>query len=487
MSIQDLHDASVEIDQHAIEYKKADLYYEGRYVSASEMQTWSELLGEEDFKGVLNYAAIPVDAVADRMQLLSITGPTPEITQMITDLWAANKMQLRFGQFILDVLKYGEHFITVWPEEEEDPTDPGITASFDLDSPASAVGDVPLNHKAKMTFADAATTRAFYDDGGELQYVARKWCQKDADDKDIERVNLYYLDSIEKYWWYSKDKIETAKPWYDSGQIEGDWPMINPYHQIPFFPFSTAFPYGQPEHKSLYGVQDAINEIFQTHIDSIKFLGFPITYMLLDETSASGTSDFEYSPIDQNNQDSAVSDVNRLKNNPGEIWAARAKSIGQLAPAGSTSFLDSLKQYKEMASEISGLPARLFTSTDGQHPGADAQNAADAVLNQRTIDRELLVDESLKHTISFALFLAYGVNVAPKDIVILWKPQKIQVDSSSLPLIELKLKLGMSPRQVMAELGYTEAELTAIYGESDGKAEFDARQAMQKVQSAPPA
>ena len=462
MSLPDLYQASAEIDLHAPEYVKADLMYEGGQIMDhnGQMQTWADVMGDEDFKGVLPYASVPVDAVADRIQLSSITGPTDEITAKIADLLNANKFFLRFGQFVLDVMKYGEYFMTVWPEEEMNDTDLGQAALFDLDRPASLLQDTPLNHKAKMTFSDSATTRAFYDDGGELLYVARKWCQLDADGKDIERVNLYYLDFVEKYWWFRDKKIETAEPWYDEGQTTADWPMENPYHEIPFYHYSTAYPHGRPEHKPLYGVQDAINQIFQTHISSIKFLGFPIIYALMDETSAQGTADLEYAPIDEN--DSSIEDVNRLRNSPGEVWAMRAKSIGQLEPAGSASFLDSLKAYKEIASELVGLPARLFTSTDGHHPGADAVNAADAVLTQRVVDREILLAEPLKHAVSFGLRLAFGIDVPPEDIVVLWKPQKISLDASVITVLQWKISLGIPAEQVLSEIGYSPAEIESF-------------------------
>lgn len=468
MSITDLAEASCEIDAHLVQYQRAGHYYEGDDVSRFVTDVLNEFFKSEDFTGTLNYASIPVDAVADRLQLLSIKGKTDAITQQISDLWNANKMPLRFGQFILDVLKYGEYFITVWPEEAED------SELMDLDIPLGVSATTPLNHKAKIMFADASTTRAFYDDGGELMYVARKWCETDADGKEINRVNLYYSDVIEKYWWFVKDKIETAKPWFDTGQEE--WPMENPYGQIPIFHFSTAFPYGQPEHKSLYGVQDALNKIFQTHIASIEYLGFPIIYTLMDETSASGTSDFEFAPIDQNDGD--VQDVNRLKNNPGEVWAVRAKSIGQIDPAGSTSFIESLKQYKEIASEISGLPARLFSSTDGQHPGADAVNAADAVLRQRVIDRSILLSEPLKQMVSFALLLAFNIEVDPQDISILWRPQKVEIDAAVITVFEFKLKLGIAPRQILSEMGYTDTEIDQFLGiGEDGKAALAEKEA----------
>ncbi len=459
MSFDDLASASSEIDKYLPGYVRAKQYYDGDDGSKFLTEVFNDFFKNEDFNGTLNYASIPVDAVADRLQLLSIKGPNDAVTKAISDLWTANKMQLRFGQFILDVLTYGEYYVAVWPDE----TDTGDL--FDLETGNELGVSVPLNHKAKMMFCDATTTRAFYDDGGEHLFTARKWLQKDAEGKEIYRMNLYYTDRLEKFWWYEEDDIDTAQPWFDVEQEE--WPMENPYDEIPIFHFSTAFPHGIPEHKALYGVQDALNKIFQTHIASIEYLGFPIIYTLMDETSASGTSDFEFGPLD--NTDSGASDVNQLKNNPGEVWAVRAKSIGQIEPAGSANFITSLKTYKEIASEVSGLPARLFSSADGQHPGADAVNAADAVLRQRVTDRSVLLSEPLKAMVAFALRLAYGYDLTAADISIQWRPQKIEIDAAMITIFQFKLQLGIPEEQILTEMGYTDAEIAIFQTSIDAK------------------
>ena len=198
----------------------------------------------------------------------------------------------------------------------------------------------------------------------------------------------------------------------------------------------------------------------------------------MDETSAAGTSDFEFGALDNADADS-TSDVNRLKNNPGEVWAVRAKSIGQIEPAGSTNFITSLKTYKEIASEVSGLPARLFSATDGQHPGADAVNAADAVLRQRVVDRSVLLSEPLKQMIVFAMKLAYGIELQATDISIQWRPQKIEIDASMISIFQFKLQLGVPEEQILTEMGYTEAEIAIFQPNIDKKRQVleDARQA----------
>ena len=463
MSFSDLVLASQEIDANLFKMQTAKAYYTGESEVTYHNEIMDKFFKNEDFEGILNYAAIPVDAVADRLQLLEIKGPTDDVTAKIAELMDANKMQLRFGQFILDVLVYGEYYMAVWPEDND------ASEIFDLDSPDESGIDlegttdgVPLNHKAKFMFCDAETTRAFYDDGGEQLFVARKWQMKDIEGRDIFRVNLNYPDRIEKFWWYIEDDIKNCQPWFDNDQDE--WPMENPYGAIPIFHFSTAFPHGIPEHKAMYGVQDAINKIFQTHISSIEYLGFPIVYALMDPTGAGGTGDFSAEGIDDTDTDSA-SDVNRLENSPGSIWALRAQSVGQLEPAGSDNFIQSLKNYKEIASEVTGLPARLFTSTDGQHPGADAVNAADAVLRQRVIDRSILLSESLKQMIVFAMKMAFGIELKAKDISVIWKPQKIEMGAAEVQIMQFKMKdLFMPPRMILSEMGYTPAECDQILG-----------------------
>jgi hypothetical protein len=272
---KDLRKASYEIDLALGGYQKAARYYKGEVLGEGLFDRFQVVA--DSFKGILNFCATPVEAVSNKLQLLAIKGATEQINTQIVDLMDANKMALRFNQLIIDILMYGDSYICVWPEDV-DPED------GDVDTPLQEGGsDIPLNHKAKMTFCNPETTRAFYDDGGELKFVARKWEEIDDDDENIVyiRTNLYYKDRIEKYIWLKGDGPKQAEPYFDEDQEE--WPMENPYGIIPIFHFSTAFPYGVPEHVKLYGVQDALTKIFQTHIDAIEFLGFPIVYMLLDE------------------------------------------------------------------------------------------------------------------------------------------------------------------------------------------------------------
>lgn len=453
MSVEHVKEASDAIDDAVSGYQKARSYYDGNDQSRFLSDLYNEFLkSDTEFGGTLNFAAIPVNAVANRLQLLSIKGPSDDITDKIQEWLNANKMVLRFNQFILDTLKCGDSYILVWPEDEsmEDNV-------LDMDVDGALLREVPLNHKAKMSFCDPETTRAFYDDGGELIYVARKWKQKDFENLDIIRVNLYYEDVIEKYYWVEKDGMKALAEWYDEGQSE--WPMENPFGEIPIFHFGTAFPYGEPEHKSLYGVQDAINKIFQVHISALELLGYPIVYALMDETSAAGTSDFEYAALDNPNDD-VTSDVNQLQNSPGSVWALRAKSVGQLMPAESNSFIQSLKVYKETASDVSGLPASLFSSTDGQHPGADAVNASDKILRSRVEDRTIILSEILKYMTCFGMKLAFGIELTPADISVQWRPQKIEVDANVLMRFEFMIKYGVPVEHVLTEMGFTEAELS---------------------------
>ena len=95
MSTPDLVTASRDIDRHVQDYAKAAHYYSGDDSSKFLNDIFNDFLKAQDFDGTLNYASIPVDAVADRLQLLSIKGPTDDITAKIAELWDANKIRQR--------------------------------------------------------------------------------------------------------------------------------------------------------------------------------------------------------------------------------------------------------------------------------------------------------------------------------------------------------------------------------------------------------
>ena len=105
-------------------------------------------------------------------------------------------------------------------------------------------------------------------------------------------------------------------------------------------------------------------------------------------------------------------------------------------------------------------------------------NAADAVLRQRVVDRSIMFSEALKQAIAFALRLAFGVELAASDISVLWRPQKVEIDDKSIAVFEFKLKLGVTPRRILSEMGYTETEVDEALGkDSDGKVALAAKEA----------
>lgn len=439
-------------------YKKAEYYYNGgamEWTTSNSSAMVGRVQQADEFTGTLNYAKIPVDTVADRMQLLTLTGPDESVTEKIKALWTENKMDLRFGQYLLDVLKMGDGYMSVWPDGDDDMEE-------EEDLPEDADKEI----KTRLVFADPETTRAFYGDDGHLKYVARMWQEKDADGNELDRISLFYKDAVQKYFRTSAKASSTgatirgAGKWVPYEEEGVAWPMPNPWGVIPYFHASNEFPYGTPEHASIYGVQDAINKIFRTHIAAIEFLGFPLIYALIDDTKSGGTSDFEFPEID-GVQEEQTGDIG-LEAKPGGILALRAQQLKQLEPAGSSNFIESLKQYKEIASELTGLPSRLFSSTDGQHPSADAVNAAAAVLNHRVADRENMIEHFLREMLSFALKVEFGIDVPSDQIKVAWQPHKIEIDEAVIKQMEFKLSLGIPTSQILAELGYDATQIAAF-------------------------
>ncbi len=122
-----------------------------------------------------------------------------------------------------------------------------------------------------------------------------------------------------------------------------------------------------------------------------------------------------------------------------------------------------------MAADLSQLPVGLFMSTDGPHPSASAQNAADATLRQRVVDRSVLLSEPLRAMVAFAMRLAYDRELSPTDISIQWRPQKIEIDKDMIVIFEFKLKLGIPEEQILTEMGYTDTEIALFQPNIDKK------------------
>lgn len=469
-----------ELRQVRPEYEQAEQVYDGDVpeVFASEQVKWLLSKANADEVEDFNYAKIPVDVVAAKLRIASVTAtltdqqtneqhhnPDDPKLKHAQDLIRRIQKRCQFGAeypgLFHNVCKLGDGYLFVWPVQDEQ----------------GKIVDVDV-------FVNSPdTVRAFYETENPLQmsHVIKAWAVDipPSDDplgrpeKRI-RANLYYPDRIERYitkpgvdgkrlddWeLYEPDNPETdadldSSTDEDPGQLVGGSEIPNPHGQIPFFHFRNDRPYGTPRHKSAYGPQALIGKLVQTHAASIDYLSFPQRYALMDPKQDDPLSNY-VDPINpEDDDDDPEGDYNssQLRSDPAAVWRLRGmKQVGQFETADVDSFLRPFDRYVKAMSELCGIPLYKFGTSFAQPPTGAALREIDKPTNEEARNLQGQLGSVMADAFEFALRL---LGVSDVQVEVRWEPVYTVSDLEGWNIVGAKIANGVPVRQALVETGYT--------------------------------
>lgn len=419
----DLLCAVVEIRDHAAEYQLAEDYYFGRVEELfSSDSAIARQLAQAGNGFRVNLARRPVDAVLDRMKITSLSVPGDDAASEILhrDVWNRNKLDRVEKVIHRAVLMYGDAYLIVWPGEAE--------------------GSVEVFYNAPTT------TRVFYDEENprKKRYAAKVWQSGDK-----LRVNLYYADRIEKYISKKSGKMESDADFMEY-EVDGEeWPLDNPYGEVPVFHFRTDEPYGRPEHADAFGPQNAITKLVATQMATTDYQGFPQRYVLMK----GGTDEL----VDWNDNDTAEPGRDSdLESGPGKLWRLPgATEVGEFQPANPENFLKPVGVYTRLMASATATPLRFF-DPQGQIPSGEALRADEAPLSEKITDRQQWVTSDWSDMLTLAMrVLGYQI----ENVEVVWRPVKVVDDLSGWQTTLLKMQAGVPAQQALTESGYLSSQV----------------------------
>lgn len=458
--MSDLTDAIRTIRESREQYQKAQDYYDGRIREVFASPTIRRRLERTGMAYRINMARRPVDAVLDRLELASVavvgdeaaqaraaaeadpeSEPTPDaVADWWAEQWDANEMDLEAPEIHRTVSIFGDAYLVAWPDDddEEDEPDEGgeVEPSGDLD--------------VCMDLNSPLTMRLFYDPERPRRkaYAAKMW-QEGSGSTATLRVTLYYPDRIERYQAKNDKATEDGDfaPYTDDDAAE--WPIPNPYGQVPVFHFRNGRPYGTPEHLDAYGPQDALTKLVVSQMTTTDFQAFPQRWALLGEAT-DDLSDFD----DEDETDDPANNVSGLKAGPGELWSLRnVQSVGQFPAADPRAFLDPMAAYVHFMATVTATPLHYFEPM-GDVPSGESFRAAEAPLVKKVEARERSYGPTWRDVAGFALRIA-GLS---GKVDVRWSPIQSADDLSGWQAVEAKRGAGVPLRQCLIEAGY-DAEL----------------------------
>jgi hypothetical protein len=396
------------------DYDKLWSYYDGDHPLKYSTERLRELFRSLDVKFTINWCAVVVNAVYDRIQLDGFTVQGNKVlTDQLTALYKSTELDLDSDDITLASLVCGESFAIAWKE----------------------------NGKTTAYYHDPRLCHVEYDPSDpHTKSWAAKWWEVPAPGKPKEtrvRLNIYYPDRLEYY-------ISTKKPpqTRDSRDFaEFQAAETNPYDEVPVFHFRRERRKLLSELNDAITIQNAINKLMADLMVSAEFSAIIQRWVV---TNAETTS---------------------LRNSPNEHWFIPAGSaedertqVGQFAPADLNVFLNAMDKLSYAIAVITRTPKHYFFQQGGD-PSGEALLTEEAPLTKKVQRYTRRLGNTWQRFAAFLVKLETGEVVDPETIT----PNYV-VAATSLPMTESTIRLtntqaGIPIRTTLRMQGWSEAQL----------------------------
>ena len=399
-------------------------YYDGTAMLPVITERLREVYHQFNIVGAENWSAVVVDSMTDRITLRGLHGPDDATTALLADAWSGTNLALETADAHEAALVGGEAYMIAWRD-----------------------GDGPV----ECYYNDPRTCHIFYDTARpNVAALACKWW--DDEDEAARFLKIYTADEIATY--------RAVRRSFDADRADAsrflpvDAPAPNPFGVIPVFHLR---PRRRPisELESIISIQDAINILLANMLVTAEFNAAPMKYII---SNATGIEDL-------------VSAPNRVWTIPsGDALGGNGTSstqVGQFAAADLGNYLSAVEQYINALSSITRTPKHYFQL--GQNaPSGEALRVMDGPLVKKCRDRMDRFTPTYRGLGAFLCQLQ-GVMVDPATIRADWaNPEteqplhQAQETTARAQAIVAKRQTGMSRRQGLRELGYTEDQIVAM-------------------------
>lgn len=432
-------------------YREARTYSRGRKNEVWASPAIANKLGRSANRYRVNIARRPIDAVLDRIELLSVsvvaangTGSDDALTRTLkTEVWDANKLDLELDDALDKAETFGDSYLVIWPRTNDAGTIIGV--------------DVMVNGPLDM--------RVIYDeeDPRKIAYAGRTWLDRNK----YRRVTIWRDGpSVER--WISKDK-ETARP--ADGYEDSDFVPFMADEEDPdswaedtglglgnpVFHFRTANEdgYGVPTHEQVYGCQNMLTKQVATLMDATDGYGFPFRYALSKVgTVGRGAPDDDWGEPGGGGSKPSAPKSERAE--PGTIAKlVDTDAVGQLEPAQVANILDPISMTLRLSSVVSTTPLNYFDPSAASASGESKKEHDKPAVNKANKHLKRY-DATLKDA------LAYAMAVLTKPVpgvAISWAPTQSVDEKAEVDVAQARRDLGVPLKRVLVDLGFDEEDV----------------------------
>ena len=218
-----------------------------------------------------------------------------------------------------------------------------------------------------------------------------------------------------------------------------------------------------PEHVNAYGPQDAIHKLVVSHMASVDYNAFPQRYAILNDaydTSEAAMGDegeFSFSIDTGATLDQGMDPKSQLTADPASVWFMKGiDSYGQFPVGDPTAFLNPFTQYVHAMAVITQTPMHFLDPIVSNVSG-ESLRVIEAPFAKKVRNRQLSFGATWRDVFRFVLKLKGQPR--PADVQVHWVPAATVNDLNTLQGQAIKDQLGVPPRQLLEEQGYTPEQL----------------------------
>lgn len=463
----DLVSALTDMKGAAAGYEKAKRYYEGNPPEVFASIRVRRMLARWGMNFDLNFAQTPVNAVAERLEVTSVSSEDDALNPVLQKLMDDNQFQLQGPNIMKKASTFGDAYVLVWPEIQD-----GVETG-----------------KVNIFYQDPRLVRVFYADDNPLEvaFAIKRWqvghglpdttqaqmaLNRPADQPSI-RVDLYYPDRIERYVSKKGSKgVEATDflPYHGDEDDDGDsdWvggPVLpNPYGVVPMFHFKTdADDYGTPEHAGFYSVQDMIHKLINNFAVVIDYQSFPQRVALMMDGSDStepAAIDEGYFAVDYEDEGVtyplAGEAQSQMSADPASIWYMQGiKSLQTLEAANPVNFTGPIGDLVTWGAQITTTPLNRF-SPGGNPASGESLKIVDAPFVKKVDTRKLSYGTTWKAVFQFALMILGNLDPV---VTVSWAPSASSDNLQDWQVAKAKQDSGVPVSQTLAENGYPQDKI----------------------------
>lgn len=433
------------------DYEKARDMYEGksREIGGSNV---ARTIIEQGKETPISFAHIPVDVIADKIELSSVTTPGGPSKANLAAWFEANDLEDESQDWIKKAGYFGDYYVVT------DPTGLDEDGNFTIDD----VDSVGLSPLSTIVVYDKKTGRV-------ALYGVHVW-DAGTSPKPETKAILYYDDA--------SVKLVSPTGGHDSKDfvfdVEADEDDEDAYlehdggHMLIAHLAIGGKPYGVPLHRRAWAFQDAIAKISANNLVNVDAQGLPSRWALMDplaEVDDDLDSDFgtdgPATPAGTGDGMTKATKLGRVRAMPGAIAMLRGvKQVGTFDQGESSGFYSGLDWYVRGMAVACGIALFEFDMS-GEQPSGESRRRAEGRANRKAAAVKRQASAFFREIADTVL----GLIGTPGDVTVTWNPSETSTDKDGLELVSSKVKAGVPLRQALLEAGYTDTQVAEWYPE----------------------